>query len=681
MKVISTLLLAASLLVACGRSEPTSQPSADVPPPLNSGIDREGMDLTVRPQDDFFSYANGKWVAENDIPGDRSSWGSFQMLHENGLQQLRTIVEESADTGADAEAAKIAAYYAAWIDEASVNQRGLSPLSDILDAIDRLDSHSQVVSFLGAYNDIGVDGPLGLYIGQDRKNPDEYIVIAGQSGLGLPDRDYYFDDSERGQQLLTAYADYIATLYRLAGVADAGAAAARVVALETRIAEHHWDKVRNRDANATYNKVSGSEFAEMLGNFEPATFLDALGVGAQEHLVIRQPSYLAAFNELFVAEPVDAWRDYLRVRVLSTFANFLSKDFVDAQFGFYGRTLQGQQEQQARWKRAISSINGNLGEMLGQLYVRRHFPPEAKSRMDELVGNLILAYEESIHQLDWMSDETKAKALDKLGKFTPMIGYPEEWRDYSGLELAADDLVGNIRNARRFEHYRQIDKLGNPVDKKEWFMAPQTVNAYYSPARNQIVFPAAILQPPFFDLKADDARNYGAIGLVIGHEIGHGFDDQGSKYDGDGNLSNWWTDDDRRRFEERTGALVAQYSGFEVLPGLFVNGELTLGENIGDLGGAAIALRAYELSLQGREAPIIDGLTGNERFFLGMAQVWRSKYRDEAIELQVKSDPHSPPYFRVNGVVPNVDAFYETFDVGSGDAHFLPREERVRIWR
>jgi len=680
MKVISTLLAISLLLGACSRPA-SNNDMARESRPLDSGIDLEGMDRSVRPQDDFFAYANGNWVASNEIPADQSAWGSFQILRDNGLKQLREIVEEAADSGADAEAAKIAAFYAAWIDEDQANSRGLSPVADLLAEIDAIDSHDQVVKFLGARNEIGIDGPLGLYIGQDRKSPENYIVIAGQSGLGLPDRDYYFDDSERGQELLGAYAGFVASLLRLAGHEHAETAAAGIIALESRIAGHHWDKVKNRDANQTYNKVSSEKFAAMLSNVDAAMFLNGLGVGSQDELIVRQPSYLRAFNDLFPTEPVAVWQDYLRLKVLTSFADYLSKDFVDARFDFYGRTLQGRQEQQVRWKRAIGSVNGSLGEMLGRLYVRRHFPPEAKSRMDELVGNLILAYEESIQQLDWMSDETKTRALEKLAQFTPMIGYPEKWRDYSNLDVTPDDLVGNIRSARVFEHYRQIDKLGKPVDKTEWFMPPQTVNAYYSPTRNQIVFPAAILQPPFFDLAADDARNYGAIGLVIGHEIGHGFDDQGSKYDGNGNLRNWWTDDDRSRFEERTSALVAQYNEFEPLPGLNVNGELTLGENIGDLGGAAIALRAYELSLQGNEAPIIDGMTGEERFFLGLAQVWRSKYRDEAIDLQVKSDPHSPPYYRVNGVVPNVDAFYETFDVGPGDAHYLPENERVRIWR
>lgn len=467
----------------------------------------------------------------------------------------------------------------------------------------------------------------------------------------------------------------------LSGYADAADAALRIVALETALAEHQWTRVENRQAEKTYNKVSGDEFAATLSNLDTARYLEGIGVGTQANLIVSQPSYLDGLNSLFTEIPVATWREYLRLQIVDSFASVLSSDLGERRFDFYGRLLQGRESQQDRWKRAIGALNANMGELLGQIYVERHFPPEAKRRMDELVGNLIRAYEESISNLDWMSDETRIKALEKLAKFTPMIGYPDKWRDYSELEISPDDLVTNIRSARTFEHYRQVDKLGTPVDRSEWFMSPQTVNAYYSPTRNQIVFPAAILQPPFFDLNADDARNYGAIGMVIGHEIGHGFDDQGSKYDGDGNLQNWWTDEDRERFEARTGKLVEQFNGHEALPGLFVNGELTLGENIGDLGGTAIALRAYELSLNGEEAPIIDGMTGRERFFLGLAQVWRSKYRDEAIELRVKSDPHSPPYFRVNGVVPNIDAFYETFDVREGDAHYLPPGERVRIWR
>ena len=513
------------------------------------------------------------------------------------------------------------------------------------------------------------------------KNPDRYVVITWQSGLGLPDRDYYFDESARGKELRAAYQVFVERIMTLAGSEDAAATAANIMALETNLAEHHWDKVDNRDPEKRYNRYSDEELGELLSNVNLDAYFEGIGSGRQDYVIVSQPSYMQAMNALFPTIPVATWKEFLRYQAVTSYANFLSSDFVDTNFEFFGKTLSGQEEQQPRWKRAITSVNGNLGELLGQLYVEEHFPAEAKARMSTMVDYLILAYEESIRNLDWMSDETKAKALEKLSKFTPKIGYPDEWRDYSDLDIDPEDLVGNIRRARTFAHYRELDKLGKPIDRNEWFMSPQTVNAYYNPPMNEIVFPAAILQPPFFMLDAEDARNYGAIGLVIGHEIGHGFDDSGSQYDGDGNLKNWWTTADRERFEERTGRLVEQYNGFEALPGLFINGELTLGENIGDLGGAAIALRAYEMSLEGEESPIIDGLTGEERFFLGMAQVWRSKYRDEATELRIKSDPHSPPYYRVNGVVRNIDAFYETFDVKEGDAHFLEPDERVRIWR
>jgi predicted metalloendopeptidase len=497
----------------------------------------------------------------------------------------------------------------------------------------------------------------------------------------LPDRDYYFDDSERGLQLRDAYRNYIETMFDLAGSADPTEIADRLVQLETRLAEHQWTRVANRDPVARYNKLMDAELGEMLSNIDLDAYFAGIGSGRQEYVIVSQPSYMQAFNELFPEVPLATWREYEKLQAINSYAAFLATEYVDTRFDFFNKTLRGQEEQQPRWKSAISSVNRNLGELLGQLYVEKHFPPAAKTRMEVMVSYLILAYEESIQNLDWMSDETKAKALEKLSKFKPKIGYPDEWRDYSDLEISDDDLIGNIIRARAFAHYRQIDKLGKPIDRNEWFMSPQTVNAYYNPPKNEIVFPAAILQPPFFMLDAEDARNYGAIGLVIGHEIGHGFDDSGSQYDGDGNLRNWWTEEDRERFEERTDKLVAQYSGFEVLPGLFINGELTLGENIGDLGGTAIALRAYEMSLEGSGSPIIDGLTGNERFFLGMAQAWRSKNRAEATELRVKSDPHSPAYYRVNGVVPNVDAFYETYNVREGDGHFLPSGDRVRIWR
>lgn len=670
------------LLFGCSQTDaPADTPKNTAAKSLKSGIDRAGMDFGVRPQDDFFAYANGTWIKETVIPADQSGWGSFQILSEAGLDQLQTIIQDVADSSDDAKTAKIGDFYNAYVDLERVNELGISPVADLLTQIDAVSSHTQVVEFFATTNELGIDGPFNFRIGQDVKSPDNYILITWQSGLGLPDRDYYFDESERGMELRTKYVNFIADLLSLSDYTDAKAAAERIMAVETQLAEHHWDKVDNRDPIKRYNKVSGEELAAMLANFDTNVFFNGVGTGVQDYVIVSQPSFVAAFNDLFPTVPVDTWKEYLRLQVLTAYANVLSQNFVDVNFDFFSKTLRGNEEQRPRWKRAINAINGSLGELLGQLYVEKHFPPEAKTRMMTMVNNLVLAYEESISNLEWMSDETKVKALDKLSKFTPMIGYPDKWRDYSELQISADDLVGNIRRARTFNHYRQVDKLGSPIDRSEWFMPPQRVNAYYNPPMNQIVFPAAILQPPFFVFDAEDARNYGGIGLVIGHEIGHGFDDQGSKYDGDGNLANWWTDEDRRRFEERTNMLVEQYNAFEPLPGFFINGKLTLGENIGDLGGASIALRAYEMSLDGKESPIIDGMTGKERFFLGMAQIWRAKYRDEVVELRVKNDPHSPAYYRVNGVVPNINEFYETFDVNEGDAHYLPKEERVVIWR
>jgi predicted metalloendopeptidase len=682
MKNAYIVLAVAILLSACQPASEHAAAATGPATPLESGIDFEGMDNSVRPQDDFFAYANGSWVETTEIPGDQSGWGSFNILRDNGLTQLQTIIKRSAaDARENDGGAKIGNFYNAYMNEERVNALGAVPLQDLFVQIDGLGDHDEVAAFFGSSNELGLDGPFQIFIDQDVKDPDRYVVITWQSGLGLPDRDYYFDESERGMQLRDGYQQFVEQIMGLSGYGDAAGAAERIVTLETQLAEHHWDKVENRDPVKRYNKVSDAELGELLSNLNLDGYFTGIGSGRQDYVIVSQPSYMKAMNELFPTVPLDTWKEFLRYQALNSYANFLAQDFVDVNFEFFGKTLQGQKEPRARWKRAIRSVNGSLGELLGQLYVEEHFPPAAKSRMIKMVDYLILAYEESIQNLDWMSDETKAKALEKLSKFTPKIGYPDEWRDYSALQISDDDLLGNIQRARVFAHYREIDKLGKPLDRNEWFMSPQTVNAYYNPPMNEIVFPAAILQPPFFMLDAEDARNYGAIGLVIGHEIGHGFDDSGSQYDGDGNLKDWWTEEDRARFEERTDRLVAQYDSFEALPDLFVNGKLTLGENIGDLGGAAIALRAYEMSLEGRESPIIDGLTGDERFFLGMAQVWRSKYRDEAIELRVKSDPHSPSYYRVNGVVPNVDAFYETFAVKEGDGHYLASEDRVRIWR
>ena len=682
MKKLCILLAGSMLLCGCEQASTPAPAAAATTRSLNSGIDLEGMDTGVRPQDDFFAYANGSWVANTEIPAHQTSWGGFTTLRDDGLGKLKVIIEELVVESRPTDAqAKIGDYYQAYMDVEKANALGVTPLADDFDAIDKIATHDDVVAFLASRNEYGLGGPFDFYINQDDKDPTKYVIFLSQSGLGLPDRDYYFDESVRGLELRDKYLAFVRKMMELAGHDDPWGAATRILSLETRLAEPQWTRVDNRDADKVYNKYSDAELDKLLSNYNLDAWFAGVRTGRQEYVIVMQPSYLKALNSIFRLTELDTWKDYSRLQVLKSYANFLSQEFVETGFDFYQRTLRGREEQLPRWQRAIGSVNRNLGELVGQIYVVRHFRPEAKARMVDLVNNLLRAYEESIQDLDWMSDETKAQALIKLSKFTPKIGYPDEWRDYSALEISADDLVGNIKRSRSFRHYFEVDKLGKPIDRDEWHMPPQTVNAYYNPGLNEIVFPAAILQPPFFILDAEDARNYGAIGVVIGHEIGHGFDDQGSKYDGDGNLRSWWTDSDRSKFEERTRSLVEQYNGYEALPGLSINGRLTLGENIGDLGGAAIALRAYELSLNGEEAPIIDGMTGRERFFLGLGQVWRSKYRKEVTELRVKSDPHSPSVFRVNGVVPNVDAFYETFNVREGDSHYLSPDERVRIWR
>ena len=680
MNKIFLTLAVTSLLAACGQATETAEPAAPAAP-LKSGVELTGMDTSVRPQDDYYAYANGKWLEETEIPADQFGWGSYMTLRDDSLTDVRAIVDEVAGDAADSEAAaKIGNYYNAYLDEERVEELGMSPLKPLFAEIDAIDDHAAMSRWFGDNNDIGIDGPFNLYVNQDDKDSTKYVMFLVQSGLGLPDKEYYFDDSERGLQLRDAYVAYSEKLLAASGYADAAEAAKRIMALETDLAEHHWDKEDSRDADKVYNKTTDAELGEMLTNFDLDGYFAGIGSGRQDYVIVNQPSYLAAANDVFVTTDLAIWKEYARLNAIRAFAGFLPKEIVDAQFE-YRQVVLGAEEQTPRWQRAISSMNGNMGELLGQLYVEKHFPPEAKERMADMLYYLSEAYADSIRNLEWMGDETKEKALEKLSKFTPKVGYPDEWRDYTTLEVSADDLVGNIRNAREFNHYRNVDKLGKPIDRNEWFMAPQQVNAYYNPGLNEIVFPAAYLQSPNFQLDAEDAYNYGAIGITIGHEIGHGFDDQGSKYDGDGNLKSWWTDEDRANFEERTKGLVDQFSQFEALPGLFVNGEFTLGENIGDLGGTAIALKAYRMSLKDKESPVIDGFTGEERFFLGMAQSSRIKWREQLVELLIKSDPHSPDVFRINGVVPNVDDFYETYNVQEGDALYRPAEERVRIWQ
>jgi predicted metalloendopeptidase len=646
-----------------------------------SGLERQGMDSSVRPQDDFFAYANGQWMRETEIPADKSSWGSFNILHEKSLDQLQVIIEEAANSATEDPAQqRIGNYYKAFLDTEAITELDLAPLATELVLIEIMETHADVASYFGRSNALGIDSPLNFWVDQDAKDSTQYIVYFTQSGLGLPDRDYYFDETERGQEILNKYRAYIDQLMTLANTKVSEQSVDNIIAIETALAEQHWNRVDNRDNDLTYNKLSDADLQALLPDYHLSDFLDGLGIGKQNEVIVRQPTYVQALNKIFTHTSVKQWQDYLRFKVLNAYAAYLPEAYEQLSFDFYQRTLSGQPEQQPRWKRAVNSINANIGELLGQLYVAKHFPPEAKTRMVELVDQLIAAYRQSISQLEWMSPTTREKALEKLATFTPKIGYPDQWKDFSSLEIKADELLGNIRRANQFNHQLQIDKLGKPVDRNEWFMPPQKVNAYYNPGMNEIVFPAAILQPPFFDLKADDAVNYGGIGAVIGHEIGHGFDDQGSKYTGSGNLENWWTDEDRHNFEQRTHNLITQYSAYEPLPGLPINGELTLGENIGDLGGLSIAFKAYELSLEGKPAPVIDEFTGQQRVFLGWAQAWRVKRRPELTERLIKTDPHSPPEFRVNGVVPNIDAFYSAFDVNEGDGMYLPPEQRVRIW-
>jgi putative endopeptidase len=668
--------LSLALLGGCADKQPPVETVS-----LVSGIDRVGMDSSVRPQDDFYRYANGGWLDRTEIPADEVGWGSYMTLRKKSLEQSRAIVEDAASSaGKDPAKRKIGDYYNAFLNEERIETLGLAPINEYLSAIDQLKDHDQMAAFLGEVNPEGIDGPFNLYAGQDDKDATNYILHFVESGLGLPDRDYYSDESERGQEIIVRYQQYLEQLLLLLGRPDAKAGAQRIIDLETDLAAHQWDKIDNRNADKRYNKLSGADFAELLSTFPIDAYMVGIGVALPDYVIVGQPSYLEALNALFHDVELAVWKDYLRANVLSSYANYLPKAFVDSHFEFYSKFLYGREQQQPRWRKAVNSINGNLGELLGQLYVAVHFSPDSKARMVTMVDNLIAAYAESIKNLDWMSDETKQQSLIKLSKFTPKIGYPDTWKDYSALTIKADDLAGNIKRARRFGHDQNMAKLGSPIDRDEWFMAPQEVNAYYNPGLNEIVFPAAYLQAPNFIPDAEDAYNYGTIGSTIGHEIGHGFDDQGSKYDGDGNLVSWWTDIDREQFEARTKGLVEQFSKFEALPGLFVNGELTLGENIGDLGGTSIALQAYRMSLDNRPSPVIDGFSGEQRFFLGNAQSSRIKWRDQILEIIVKTDPHSPDVYRINGVFPNMPDFYRTYDVQLGDALFLPEAQRVKIW-
>ncbi|MFU8816694.1 MAG: M13 family metallopeptidase [Pseudomonadales bacterium] len=649
-----------------------------------SGLDLSTFDREVRPQDDLYRFVNGGWLDTVEIPSDRSRYGAFDMLAERAEGQVRAIIEAAAaaprQPGSDTQ--KIGDLYASFMDEARIEKLGIRPIVVDLEAIDALDDPAQLAELLARLGRQGVSGAFGSYVGQDAKQSDRYTFYLGQGGLGLPDRDYYLQP--RFEPERQAYRQHLEMMFGLAGSADPADAAARTFALEQRLAGGHWSRIDSRDRDRTYNKMARGELSGLAPTFGWERYLLALGADAVSDVVVAQPSYFEAFDAALREVPMATWRAWLQSQVLRAWAPYLSEEFVAAQFAFYGTQLSGTPELRPRWKRGVALVSGgrndSLGEAVGRRYVELHFPPEAKQRMQVLVANLVEAYRQSILEIDWMGPETKTQALDKLAKFTTKIGYPERWRDYSALRIEAGDLVGNVRRIREFDTNRSLAKLGQPVDRDEWGMTPQTVNAYYRSTMNEIVFPAAILQPPFFDLEADDAVNYGGIGAVIGHEIGHGFDDQGSKSDGDGNLRTWWTEADRAGFEQRTAALIAQYDAFEPLPGQHVQGALSIGENIGDLAGLQIAYKAYRQSLAGNPAPVLDGFTGEQRLFLGWAQIWRASMRDEALRQQLTTGPHAPPEFRCNGVVRNLPEFHRAFGVEPGDGLYLPLEERVSIW-
>ncbi|TDH56763.1 peptidase M13 [Mycobacterium eburneum] len=657
------------------------------PQALRSGIDLSYVDADARPQDDLFGHVNGRWLADYVIPADRATDGAFRTLFDRAEIQVRDLITEAAESGAAAgtDRQRIGDLYASFADEQGVETRGVQPLLDELAAIDAAATPEELAAALGGLQRTGVGGGTGLYIDTDSKNSSRYLVHLTQSGLGLPDESYYREPQHA--EVLAAYPNHITAMFALVYGGDHTDTAARIVALETRLAAAHWDVVKRRDAELGYNLRTFADLPAQAPGFDWAGWLTALGTSpdAVPELVVRQPDYLTAFAALWSGEDLADWKRWARWRVIHSRAGLLTEALVAEDFAFYGRTLTGTEQIRDRWKRGVGLVEGLMGDALGKLYVERHFPPEAKARMDVLVDNLREAYRVSITDLDWMTPATRERALAKLDKFTAKIGYPTKWRDYSALVIDRADLYGNYRRGYAVNHDRELAKLGGPVDRDEWFMTPQTVNAYYNPGMNEIVFPAAILQPPFFDADADDAANYGGIGAVIGHEIGHGFDDQGAKYDGDGNLVDWWTDDDRTEFGARTQALIEQYEAYVPRAladgnGHHVNGAFTVGENIGDLGGLSIALLAYQLSLGGRDAPVIDGLTGVQRVFFGWAQVWRTKSRDAEAIRRLAIDPHSPPEFRCNGVIRNVDAFYEAFEVAEADALYLEPDRRVRIW-
>ncbi|HVZ98902.1 MAG TPA: M13 family metallopeptidase [Caulobacterales bacterium] len=677
-----------ALLAGCAtqsmKTQAAQQPVAPAKPPAQIapwGVDLSARDLDVKPGDDFYKYVNGTWLAHNEIPSDRTRWGTFDQLADKSDREVKAIIEEVAATGGapGTNQQKIADFYKSFLDVDAINAKGLAPAAADLAAIRALRTHEQTVRLM-ARPDLPVSSPIGMGIGLDSRNPDRYVVHVVQAGLGLPDRDYYLREDQQFVDIRNEYKAHIARMLTLVHESDAAAKAERILAVETQIAHHHWARRDSRDRSRTNNQMTRAQLRALNSRFPWDASFESAGIADVSEVVVHQLSAMAPLSQTFMSTPVSTWRAYLLHHYLRNLAPLLPKEIDDENFAFYGKTLSGQPEQRERWRRGVDAMDDALGEAVGEIYVARHFPPESKAQMQALVENLRRAYGERIEQLAWMSPETKVKAREKLAMFRPKIGYPDRWRDYGALDIRPGDAFGNGQRVRIYQWEFDVARLSKPSDRDEWGMTPQTVNAYYNPVFNEIVFPAAILQPPFFDPNADLAVNYGGIGGVIGHEMGHGFDDQGAKSDGHGVLHDWWNEQDVAAFQALTGKLATQYSAFEPLPDIHVDGSLTLGENIGDNGGLQVSHYAYHLALEGAEAPVLDGVTGEQRFFLNWGQVWRELIRDESLRNQVLSNPHSPAKYRVNGVVRNVEAWYAAFNVQPGDALYLAPADRVLIW-
>ncbi|WP_339825598.1 M13 family metallopeptidase [uncultured Parasphingorhabdus sp.] len=644
------------------------------------GIDLSARDMSVTPGADFFRHVNGHWLDTVEIPEDRSRYGSFDILRERSDDQVHAILDDLAarGDGADALDQKVGAFYAAWMNEAAIEKLGTKPLEPYLAKIKAVSDRAGLLKLFGT---VGYASPVGVGTLPDPANPTRYIVAAGQDGLGMPSRDYYLKEGAEYDKFRAAYRDYLIKIQKLAGISDAAAKTDRIIALETALAKSQWEPERQRDIKQIYNPMNREQLMELAPEFDWTSWLEASGFGKVDTIIAAETTAITASGKLLETVPVSTWKDYLTAHFISDNAAYLPKAFDEAKFDFFSKTLRDIPVQKDRWKRGVDLVNSNMGEAIGQKYVDRHYPAESQRQMTELVNNLTAALGERIRKSDWMDAATRGEAQKKLDAFEPRIGYPSKWIDYSPLVVKPDDVLGNVQRAAKFAFDVDLARLPHPVDRELWEMNPQTVNAYYNPLLNQITFPAAILQPPFFDPNADPAVNYGAIGGVIGHEIGHGFDDQGRQFDGSGKLRDWWTKESAEKFEARTKLLKEAYDKFEPVPGVHVNGQLTMGENIGDLGGLEMAYSAYRRYVASHgEQPVIDGLTGDQRFFLSWAQVWRGKSRENALREQLLTDPHSPTQYRVGGVVPNIDAWYKAFDITPDSAMYIPPEKRVKIW-